>query len=119
MRKHALTIGTGVIAIAFLLTGRVSIAAAKKAIDVDLLLVLFALLVAVEILREAGWLDLMVAVTISRFHTTRGFAIALIAMSGLLAALVTNDVALFVVIPFTVVASRFSDFDLEDRKSVV
>jgi len=114
LRKHALTIATAVIAIAFLLTGRVSLAAAKKAIDVDLLLVLFALLVAVEILREAGWLDLLVAITISRFHTTRGFAVALIAMSGVLAALVTNDVTLFVVIPFTVVASRFSDFDLED-----
>jgi Na+/H+ antiporter NhaD/arsenite permease-like protein len=114
VRRHALTIGTGILAIAFLLTGRVTLAAAKKAIDVDLLLVLFALLVAVEILRESGWLDLTVAITISRFHTTRGFAIALIAISGLLAALVTNDVALFVVIPFTVVASRFSDFDLED-----
>jgi Na+/H+ antiporter NhaD/arsenite permease-like protein len=114
VRKHALTIGTGILAIAFLLTGRVTLAAAKTAIDVDLLLVLFALLVAVEILRESGWLDLTVAITISRFHTTRGFAIALIAISGLLAALVTNDVALFVVIPFTVVASRFSDFDLED-----
>jgi len=113
-RRHALTIGTGIVALAFLLTGRVTLAAAKRAIDVDLLLVLFALLVAVEILREAGWLDLLVAITISRFHTTRGFAIALIAMSGLLAALVTNDVTLFVVIPFTVVASRFSDFDLED-----
>src|SRR3954452_11815521 len=114
MRKHALTIGTGLLAIAFLITGRVTLAAAKRAIDVDLLLVLFALLVAVEILRESGWLDQLVAFTISRFHTTRGFAIALIAMTGLLASLVTNDVTLFVVIPFTVVASRFSDFDLED-----
>src|SRR3954452_22877295 len=114
MRKHALTIGTGLLAIAFLITGRVTLAAAKRAIDVDLLLVLFALLVAVEILRESGWLDQLVAFTISRFHTTRGFAVALIAMTGLLASLVTNDVTLFVVIPFTVVASRFSDFDLED-----
>jgi Na+/H+ antiporter NhaD/arsenite permease-like protein len=114
VRRHALTIGTGIVAIAFLLTDRVTLAAARRAIDVDLLLVLFALLVAVEILRESGWLDLTVALTISRFHTTRGFAIALIAMTGVLASLVTNDVTLFVVIPFTVVASRFSDFDLED-----
>jgi Na+/H+ antiporter NhaD/arsenite permease-like protein len=38
----------------------------------------------------------------------------LIAFSGALAAVVTNDVALFVVIPFTIIASRFSDFDVED-----
>jgi Na+/H+ antiporter NhaD/arsenite permease-like protein len=105
---------TGIAAALFLLTGRVTLAAAKRAIDVDLLLVLFALLVAVELLRDSGWLDLAVAKTIARFHTTRGFALALITMSGVLASLVTNDVTLFVVIPFTVVASRFSRFDLED-----
>ena len=93
---------------------KVSPAAAQRAIDVDLLLILFALLTAVEILRQSGYLDLIVAVTVSRFTTTRAFALALIALSGVLASLVTNDVTLFIVIPFTVVASRFSDFDVED-----
>lgn len=85
-----------------------------RAIDVDLLLILFALLVTVEILRASGWLDLIVKLVVTRFRTTRGFAIGMIAFSGLLASLVTNDVTLFVVIPFTVIASRFSDFDVED-----
>lgn len=85
-----------------------------RAIDVDLLLILFALLVTVEILRDSGWLDHAVAATVSRFDHTRPFALALIALSGVLASLVTNDVTLFVVIPFTIVASRFSDFDVED-----
>jgi Na+/H+ antiporter NhaD/arsenite permease-like protein len=76
--------------------------------------VLFALLVTVEILRSSGALDLAVMRSVSRFHTTRGFAFAMIAFSGLLASVVTNDVALFVVIPFTVIASRFTDFDVED-----
>lgn len=114
MKRHALTIGAGVLAVVLLVTGRLSVAAAKRAIDLDLLLVLFALLVAVELLRVSGYLDFAVAQTVTRFHTTRAFAIALIAFSGLLASLVTNDVTLFVVIPFTVVASRFSDFDVED-----
>ena len=39
----------------------------------------------------------------------------MIVVSGALAALVTNDVALFVVIPFTVIAGRISDFDVEDE----
>jgi Na+/H+ antiporter NhaD/arsenite permease-like protein len=84
------------------------------AIDGRLLLVLFALLVSVEILRASGVLDLLVARSVARFHTTRGFACALIAFSGLLAMFVTNDVALFVVIPITIIASGFTDFDVED-----
>jgi Na+/H+ antiporter NhaD/arsenite permease-like protein len=83
-------------------------------IDFDLLLVLFALLITVEILRMSGYLDWVVARSVTRFRTTRGFALALIVFSGVLAAIVTNDVALFVVIPFTIIASRFSDFDVED-----
>jgi Na+/H+ antiporter NhaD/arsenite permease-like protein len=51
---------------------------------------------------------------VARFRTTRGFGLALVAFSGALAMFVTNDVTLFVVIPFTVIASRFSDFDVED-----
>src|SRR5688572_23916862 len=86
----------------------------KRAVDADLLLILFALLVTVEVIRASGWLDLIVKTVVTRFRTTRGFAIGMIASSGALAALVTNDVTLFVVIPFTVIASRFSDFDVED-----
>ena len=114
MKRHALTVGAGVIATALLVSGRVTIAAARRATDLDLLLVLFALLVAVDLLRVSGYLDFAVVQTVKRFHTTRAFAIALIAFSGVLASLVTNDVTLFIVIPFTIVASRFSDFDVED-----
>lgn len=114
LREKIFEVVAAALAAAFLLTGRVTPRQALRAIDVDLLLVLFALLVAVEILRASGWLDAVVARSVTRFHTTRGFAFALIAFTGALAALVTNDVALFVVIPFTVIASRFSDFDVED-----
>ena len=109
-----LELGAAVIAALFLLTGRVTPGAAWRAIDLDLLLVLFALLVTVEILRASGFLDVVVHAAVDRFETTRGFALALIALSGGLAALVTNDVTLFIVIPFTIIASRISDFDVED-----
>ncbi len=88
---------------------------AAHAIDYDVLLVLFALLITVEILRQSGYLDLLVERTAARFHETRPFAAMMILVSGALAALVTNDVALFVVIPFTVIAGRISDFDVEDE----
>ncbi len=113
-REQVLVVGAGVLAGVFLLTGRVTPRAAWRAIDVDLLLVLFALLIAVEILRESGWLDFAVAKTVARFDHTRPFAVMMLGMTGVLAALVTNDVTLFIVIPFTVAASRMSPFDVED-----
>jgi Na+/H+ antiporter NhaD/arsenite permease-like protein len=113
-RRHWLTLGAGVLAAILLLTGRVTPQAAARAIDVDLLLVLFALLTTIEILRVSGYLDLAVDSTLIRFRTTRGFSLALVLMSGVVASLVTNDVTLFIIIPFTIIASRFSDFDVED-----
>lgn len=112
--RYALELAAAALAIFFLVTQRVTPRAAWGSIDFDLLFVLFALLVAVEILRSAGWLDHLVAATVGHFNTTRTFGAALIAFTGVLAMLVTNDVALFVVIPFTVIAGRFSDFDVED-----
>ena len=67
-----------------------------------------------EILRVSGYLDVVVRATAVRFRTARSFGLALVLLSGALSCLLTNDVALFVVIPFTAVASRISDFDLED-----
>jgi Na+/H+ antiporter NhaD/arsenite permease-like protein len=113
-KRHWLTFVAGVLAVIALASGSVSSATAARAIDVDLLLVLFALLTAIEILRASGYLDLAVASTLSRFRSTRPFALALVFLSGILASLVTNDVTLFIIIPFTIVASRFSDFDVED-----
>lgn len=113
-RSHALTLGAGAIAIVLLAIGNVTLEAARRAIDADLVLILLALLIDVELLRVSGYLDFAVAATVRSFRSTRTFAFALIMMSGLLASLVTNDVTLFIVIPFTIAASRFSDFDVED-----
>ena len=107
-----LTLAAAAIAILLLVTGVVRWS--DVAVDRELLLVLFALLLAVEILRASGYLDLLVKRAMARFRTTRSFGFAMVMFSGVLAMFVTNDVALFVVIPFTVIASRFSDFDVED-----
>src|SRR5688500_5227217 len=114
VRQHALVIVTAVIAIAFIVSGRVTPRAAMQSVDYDLLLILFALLVTVEILRASGLLDRIVAGTVARFDRTRSLAFALIALAGVLACLITNDVALFVVIPFTVIAGKMTEFDVED-----
>ena len=113
-REQIFELTAAVLAAAFLLSGRLTLERAARSIDYDLLFVLFALLVTVEILRYSGYLDRAVASTVARFDHTRSFAIMLIVTTGVLASLITNDVALFVVIPFSVIASRMSDFDVED-----
>jgi Na+/H+ antiporter NhaD/arsenite permease-like protein len=51
---------------------------------------------------------------VGRFEHSRSFIAVMLVVTGVLACLVTNDVALFVVIPFTVAAGRKSQFDVED-----
>jgi len=78
--------------------------------DFRLLATLAALVLSVGLLRESGALDFAVSRVVRRFTRARTLTAALVLASGALSAIVTNDVALFVVIPFTVAASRFSDF---------
>lgn len=78
--------------------------------DFRLLATLAALILSVELLRASGALDFAVRRAIRRFSRARTLTAALVLASGALSAIVTNDVALFVVVPFTVAASRFSDF---------
>ena len=75
LRPHVVTLGAALVAALFILFGRVTPRTAARAIDVDLLLVLFALLVTVEILRASGYLDVVVHAAVDRFGTTRGFAL--------------------------------------------
>ncbi len=78
--------------------------------DFRLLATLAALVLSVALLRESGALDFAVARVVLRFTRARTLTAALVVASGALSAVVTNDVALFVVIPFTVAAARYSDF---------
>ncbi|HEY5611828.1 MAG TPA: SLC13 family permease, partial [Thermoanaerobaculia bacterium] len=105
------------VAAVLLFTRRVALARVPQIIDWTLLLVLFALLVAVELLRDSNLLDRAVLAFVGRFRSARTFTLALVGFTGVLSALVTNDVALFVVIPFTVLASRYTD--LRVRHAVI
>jgi Na+/H+ antiporter NhaD/arsenite permease-like protein len=117
LRNHVLLVGAGAAAAAAVVSGRVPAERIGAVVDADLLLLLFALLLAVELVRESNFLDRAVAIAVGRFHGSRSFTLALMAATGVLAAVLTNDVALFVVIPFTVLARRFSDFRV--RNAVV
>ena len=73
-REQIVELAAAAVAAAFLLSGRVTWERARAAIDVDLLLVLFALLVTVDILRQSGYIDSIIAGVVRRFTRTRTFA---------------------------------------------
>ena len=56
--------------------------------------------------------DRLVGAVASRVRTARALAFGMVAVTGGLAALLTNDVALFLVIPFTMLFRRATDLDL-------
>lgn len=112
LQQQLFVVLVGIGAFAFVAAGRVSLADSPGFTDAALLQVLFALLVAVEALRESRMFDLVVAATIRRFRRARSFVLAMLVAAGLLSALLTNDVALFIVIPFTLAAGRLSGLDV-------
>ncbi|MBI2214747.1 MAG: hypothetical protein HYU52_13965 [Acidobacteria bacterium] len=114
LQEQILVVSLGVVAAYFALSGRVSIARTPGIVDFELLMVLAALLVAVELLRESGTFERVVAGTLRHFNHSRPFVGAMVGLSGLIAMFLTNDVALFIVIPFTVLAGRLSRFDVRN-----
>lgn len=111
LQEQKVVLVAAVAAALLLVTGRIDPRRVPHAVDWELLLLLFALILAVELLRESNVLERAAAAWMSRFRSSRSFTFASVIFAGLLAALVTNDVALFVVVPLTAAAARASDFD--------
>jgi len=109
-RDQLFLIVAGALAVAAVGSGAVPWRRVARVEDSRLLATLAALILSVELLRASGALDFAVRRAIRRFSRARTLTAALVLASGALSAVVTNDVALFVMIPFTVAASRFSDF---------
>lgn len=110
MARHPFLAVAALLAVLALATGRVALADLPRVEDGRLLLTLLALILSVEMIRGSRLLDHAVRLAVARFSRARSLCFALVLASGTLAGLVTNDVALFVVIPFTVAAARHSNF---------
>lgn len=100
----------GTLAVAAVASGVVPWRDVPRVEDGRLLATLASLVLSVEALRSSGALDALVRRAIARFSRARTLTVALVLASGALSAVVTNDAALFVVVPFTVAAARVSDF---------
>jgi len=110
--ERFLLLAAALLAAAALASGRVAWREVPGLLDFRLLSLFLVLTIAVELGKASDLFDRLVARVAARARTARGLAVGMIAVSGLLAALLTNDVALFLVVPFTMLFRRVTDLDL-------
>jgi Na+/H+ antiporter NhaD/arsenite permease-like protein len=110
--ERLLLTASALLAAAALVSGRVTPREVPGLMDTRLLSLLFVLTIAVELGKASDLFDRLVAAVASRVRDARSLAVGMVAVSGGLAALLTNDVALFLVVPFTMAFRRATDVDL-------
>ena len=104
--ERLLLTGSATLALAAVAMGRVRISEIPGLMDFRILALFFVLTIAVELGKASDLFDRLVEVAIRRARTTRGLAFSMIGVTALLAAILTNDVALFLVVPFTMLFPR-------------
>ncbi|HYK40939.1 MAG TPA: SLC13 family permease [Thermoanaerobaculia bacterium] len=110
--ERFLLTGAAVLAFAAVAMGRVRPAEIPGLLDARLLMLFAVLIVAVELGKSSGLFDRLVAAAVARARTARALAFSLWVTAGLLAMFLTNDVALFLIVPFTLLFHRVTDMNL-------
>lgn len=110
--ERLLLVASGLLAVAALATGRVAPREVPGLLDLRLLSLFLVLTIAVALGKASGLFERLVAAVAARVHSARGLALGMLGVAGLLAAVLTNDVALFLVIPFTMLFGRVTDLEL-------
>ena len=109
--ERFLLTGSAALAAAAVLLRRVSFAEIPSLLDWRLLSLFFVLTVAVELAKHSDLFDRLVEHAVARARSSRRLAYSLVAVTAVLAALLTNDVALFLVVPFTMLFRRVEGFE--------
>ena len=109
--ERLLLTASAALAAAALVSGRVVPREIPNLLDWRLLALFFVLTVAVELGKQSDLFDRLVAWVVRSARDARSLAFALIAVTGLLAALLTNDVALLLVVPFTMLLREATGVD--------
>jgi Na+/H+ antiporter NhaD/arsenite permease-like protein len=104
--ERLLLTGSAALAFAAIGMGRVRLSEVPRLMDFRILGLFFVLTIAVEIGKASDLFDRLVEVAITHASTTRGLAFSMIGVTALLASILTNDVALFLVVPFTMLFPR-------------
>ena len=110
--ERLLLVASGLSAAVALASGRVAPREVPSLLDLRLLALFLVLTIAVELGKVSGLFERLVAAVAARVRSARGLAFGMLAVSGALAAVLTNDVALFLVVPFTMLFRRVTDLEL-------
>lgn len=104
--ERLLLTGSATLAFAAIAMGRVRFSEIRGLMDLRILSLFFVLTIAVELGKSSDLFDRFVEIAITHASTTRGLAFSMIGVTALLASILTNDVALFLVVPFTMLFPR-------------
>jgi Na+/H+ antiporter NhaD/arsenite permease-like protein len=110
--ERLLLVASATLAFAAVAMGRVRLSEVPGLMDTRLLTLFFVLTIAVELGKASDLFDRLVAAVARRAGTARGLTLGMVGASGLLAAILTNDVALFLVVPFTMLFRKIADLEL-------
>ena len=110
--ERLLLVAAAALALAAIATGRVALREVPGLMDTRLLTLFFVLTIAVELGKASDLFDRLVAAVARRAGSVRGLAWGMVGAAGALAAVLTNDVALFLVVPFTMLFRKVSELDL-------
>ena len=67
---------------------------------------LMGLLIAIQGIRDSGWVQHAAATLVPQMHSLRRLGLLLVAATALLSMVLTNDVSLFLMVPLTVAIGR-------------
>jgi Na+/H+ antiporter NhaD/arsenite permease-like protein len=109
--ERLLLTASAALALAAILFGRVRPAEIPGLMDWRLLALFFVLTVSIELGKHSNLFDRLVAAAVRSARSARALALALVAVTGVLAMLLTNDVALLLAVPFTMLLRRVPDLD--------
>ena len=110
--ERLLLTASATLAVAAVAMGRVRLSEIPGLMDVRLLTLFFVLTIAVELGKDSDLFDRLVVAVARRAGSARGLAYGMVGASGILAAVLTNDVALFLVVPFTMLFRKVADLEL-------
>ncbi len=111
-KKEAFILVLLVLFVALLVTGHLRPSEMPSLIDGATMVSLTGLLITATGIRDSGYFSLVSMKLLRKIRDERALAIFLCSFSALLAAFLTNDVALFIVVPLTLSAQGFLRNDL-------
>ncbi|MCE0488683.1 anion permease [Pantoea sp. Mb-10] len=83
-----------------------------KAVDWQTIMTLTGLLMLTKGLENSGYFDVLGARLIQRFAHERALALFMVCAAALLSTFLTNDVALFILVPLTLTLKKFSSLPI-------